>query len=377
MSKKLNVLFLCGWYPSKILPTNGDFIQRHSEAVALKHTVTVLHIITDKNNFEKTNYTEENINGIKTYIAYLKFSKNPLLKLYFFLIAFKKLFKKITIIDVVHLNEIYPFGIFSLYLKWFYKKPFIVTEHFTKYLKTTKVNISFFEKIISKIIVRNAFSICPVSSYLANNLKEYGFKGTYKIVPNVIDTDLFIPKQKIGKTLKLVHVSALNNMHKNIKGMLNVAKLLDNKIDFFEWKFIGGDGKEYENYLKKLNLKNGEILFIEHLSHKELATHLQEASVCISFSNYETFGIVIPESIACGTPVIATETGIALNFKETNFCKVIPISKEKDLLDEILKSQQTFANLDTKKMHNFIKKEFSKEAIANKFSVLYNESLRK
>jgi len=52
--KKLHVLFLASWYPSRVLKTNGDFIQRHAEAVALQHNVTVLHVISDSYLSEKT-----------------------------------------------------------------------------------------------------------------------------------------------------------------------------------------------------------------------------------------------------------------------------------------------------------------------------------
>ena len=50
LKKKLHILFLCGWYPSSILPQNGDFIMRHAKAVSNKHKVSVLHIISRPGN---------------------------------------------------------------------------------------------------------------------------------------------------------------------------------------------------------------------------------------------------------------------------------------------------------------------------------------
>ena len=49
MHKKLHILFLSGWYPSRVSPSNGDFVQRHAEAVATVQNVTLIHVITDKN----------------------------------------------------------------------------------------------------------------------------------------------------------------------------------------------------------------------------------------------------------------------------------------------------------------------------------------
>ena len=37
-------LWLASWYPSKIAPFEGDFIQRHARATALVQPVHVVHV---------------------------------------------------------------------------------------------------------------------------------------------------------------------------------------------------------------------------------------------------------------------------------------------------------------------------------------------
>ncbi|TXD46638.1 glycosyltransferase family 4 protein [Polaribacter sp. IC073] len=377
MKKKLHILFLCGWYPSRVLPTNGDFIKRHAEAVALKHKVSVIHITTDNNSVKDIEIVSKKNAYIDVYIAYLKPQKNPVIKIYLFWKAYKIILTKVIDFDVIHLNEIYPFGILAKLTSKKYQKPYIISEHFTGYLKASNFKIPFFQKFISKYIVKKAFAICNVSDILSDNIKKIGFKGNFLTVPNVVDTNLFIPKKKENTFLKLVHVSSLKDDHKNISGMLRVAKLLDNTLDYFEWKFIGGDGLEFKDLIKGLNIKKGKISFLEHQTQEKLVTNLQEASICISFSNYETFGIVIPEAIASGTPVIATNTGIAAQLELFDFCKVISIKNEDVLFHEILNYKNTFINLNAEKMHTFVKQEFSKEVISTKFSFLYYQSLKK
>lgn len=377
LQQKLSILFICGWYPSRVLPTNGDFIQRHAEAVALKHHVTSIHIVTDPNLKINLDIKSNKINGVETHIAYLKGSKNHLKKTFLYLKAFRSLIKKSKKFDIVHLNEIFPFGIFSLYLKWFKKTPYIISEHSTIYVKNSGTKISSYQKLISKYITRKACSICPVSNFLEKELKDSGYNGNYQTIPNVVDTNLFSPIKKENTFLKIIHISSLKDDHKNIKGMLNVAKLLSERIDFFEWKFIGNNGNEYKKHLKELGIKNCSISFLEHQTHLEIARHLQKATICVSFSNYETFGIVIPEAIACGTPVITTNTGIAIDFKELPFCKVIPINNEQLLLESILNYKTLFKNIDIYNMHEFIKQQFSKKIISNKFSLLYIKSIKK
>ena len=133
LNKQLHILFLCGWYPSRVLPTNGDFIQRHAEAVAMKHKVTVLHIITDENLAIKKEIEFAKINNIETYIGYVKKTKNPFLKWKRFISIFIELSSKISDFDVIHVNTLFPFGLFALYLKLTKNSPYIISEHWTGY----------------------------------------------------------------------------------------------------------------------------------------------------------------------------------------------------------------------------------------------------
>ena len=94
MDKKLNILFLCGWYPSRVLQNNGDFIQRHAKAVSLLHTVEVIHIISDKNCTKNIEITIHEIDGITTHIGYIKQTKNPILKCILFWKTYLILLKK-------------------------------------------------------------------------------------------------------------------------------------------------------------------------------------------------------------------------------------------------------------------------------------------
>ena len=59
---------MCGWYPSSVLPQNGDFIKRHAEAVSSKHRVSVLHIIS-KTGVSKTQIEVIKKGDLATYIV--------------------------------------------------------------------------------------------------------------------------------------------------------------------------------------------------------------------------------------------------------------------------------------------------------------------
>ena len=374
LSTKFNVLFLCGWYPSKVSPNNGDFIQRHAEAVSLYHKVTVIHIITDKKTKKNIDYSSEQINGIETHIAYLKYSNNPLKKIFLFIKAFKVLLLKSGAIDVVHLNEIFPFGIFSLYLKWFKKKPYIISEHYTGYHYPQSKNITFLQKFISSIITKNASVVCPVSNDLKNSIQKLGLKGKYYRMPNVVDTALFFPIPKTPTIFTITHISNMVNNHKNIEGIIRVIKKLENEIDDFRFKFIGENAEMYIPFAKEIGVDLEKTIFIDHVPHEEIATNLKESNLFVLFSNYENLPCVILEAFSCGIPVISTNVGGISEYFPKDFGFLINSNDEDALLHKIIEVHSHFKT-DKEKMHNYVKKNFSKTTIANQFSELYSSAL--
>ncbi|MBT5289478.1 MAG: glycosyltransferase family 4 protein [Flavobacterium sp.] len=373
MKKKLHILFLCGWYPSRVLPNNGDFIQRHAKTVSAMHTVSVLHIIS-KPRISKTEIEVEKDNDLHTYIAYIKPSKNPFLKLYRFWFAYQALLKEIGGFDIVHLNKLYPFGLLTLHLKKIKKLPYIISEHWTGYHLKEKKSLPWLEQILSKKITANASFVCPVSSDLKNSMLKSGLRGNYQIIPNVVNTTLFKPTLKTSKVFTITHISSLLDKHKNISGMLRVAKQLEDCIDSFQWNFIGGTEDQFKNLIKNLDFKKNQVCFIDHIDHKKVPGFLNASDVFILFSNYENLPCVILEAFSCGVSVIATKVGGIQEFFPNEFGFLIDKKNEQQLLDKIIslykepKNQQPI-------MHQYAIDNFSSEKICDSFTKLYREAL--
>ena len=55
-----NILWLTSWYPNRLAPFDGDFIQRHAQAVALLHKIEVLFVVNDLSG-KITRHTKEEV----------------------------------------------------------------------------------------------------------------------------------------------------------------------------------------------------------------------------------------------------------------------------------------------------------------------------
>lgn len=370
MNKKLHILFLSSWYPSRVSPYNGDFIQRHAEAVALKNQVTVIHVISD-NELQKLYEVEEFYkDGVRTLIGYIKTTNNPIFKIFLFIKAYLKLYKKTGLIDIVHLNVIYPAGLFALYLKWIKRKPFIISEHWSVYHELdTKIHL--FKKLIFKVITKNSSFISPVSYNLADSMKAIGLKGIYKCVPNVVNTDIFTPSSYKSTDFTLLHVSNMADV-KNVPLILNVIKKLELLSYTFTFYLVGENVEKYSSLIEKLAIK--QIKISNHITQTELSSIINKSTALILFSKTENLPCVVLEAFSCGTPVISSNVGGIQEYFPENYGKLIN-SKEDELLEAIIDLKNNFKKASDKEMHNYVVENFSPEAICNKFSILYNNSI--
>ena len=360
------------WYPSEVFPYNGDFIQRHAIAVALEHRVTSLHFVTDESRSKKY-ISEETLNNVRTIIVYLPKTKSIFQKFLIFWNAYTSQLNNLPDFDLIQVNRIYPIGIFALGTKLIKKKPVLLMEHFTGYAYPDLIPISPIEKFTLKLVGNYADGIITVSEHLAKGIRKFGVQNKFFTIPNVVDTELFKPENHRNKVFKLLHVSSLNNAHKNIIGILKVSqKLLSEKVEF-HLTIVGGEEKAYLKNIVALGLQQ-HTTFVPQVDQRIIADFMQKSDLFVLFSHYENLPCVILESFACGLPVVSSDVGGIDEFFPTDFGTLVEANNEHELFLAIL-AQMNKPPVDTQKMYIYAKNHFSKHVIAKKFTDIYMNAL--
>ncbi|MDO5614677.1 MAG: glycosyltransferase, partial [Cruoricaptor ignavus] len=192
---RYKILFISSWFPTRLDSTNGNFVQRHAEAVAAFHDVEILHSIGDSGLQKTYEIDDKIINGVRTVVVYYKNTRFSFFNFFRRMKAYKKGFVLLQKPDLTHGNILKNNMFFALYLKLKYGIPFVISEHWSGFRRENH-NFGFLEKYKVKFISRFASRIFPVSSDLKNGLNTLGISKPMQVIPNAVDLSLFYPSEK-------------------------------------------------------------------------------------------------------------------------------------------------------------------------------------
>jgi glycosyltransferase involved in cell wall biosynthesis len=316
------VLWLPSWYPNRLAPYDGDFIQRHAKAVAAYLPVHVFYAEKDKEHVvtndifvdEKTgdNLTETIIYfspaGYKINLFQRIASYRKLAGIYNKRI--REIFKNRGLPLLQHVHVAYKAGLAARRVRKKYGIPYILTEHWTAFLKEAEPafsSLSFTAKYMISKIINDAELILPVSDYLTGAMEQRWPNSEYQVVPNVVDTSVFYPvtvKQSVS--LQFIHISAMN-YQKDPESLFKAMSIVKSRGIPFMLDIFGPVTDQVKKRVEENNISDA-VIFHGEVPQTELAPVLQQADALILYSRYETFGCVVIEANACGVPVIAADT---------------------------------------------------------------------
>ena len=132
-------------------------------------------------------------------------------------------------------------------------------------------------------------------------------------------------------------------------------------------------GKMHENYEHNLNeISSQQINWIDWSNREETARIIQEHHVIISTSKIETFGMALAEAIACGRPVITTESGGVADFVNTlNSVRINSTIPE--LVEAMIQIRNNYHSFQFEKMSEVILEKYGFDNVGQKLTEFYQQ----
>lgn len=180
-----------------------------------------------------------------------------------------------------------------------------------------------YDRFISRFVIANTDAIIGVSSHEIQHMRELGLDmSKVHIIPNGIDTKLFNPPPQAEKFLdayniekgdkKIVLYVGRLASNKGLDILVRSAKLILKNQPNTLFVLVGSDAGErsrIERMINGLGLNNNFIL-TGHIKDPEIFRAAYTAcDIFVLPSEYEAFGIVLLEAMACGKPCVATRVG--------------------------------------------------------------------
>jgi len=319
-SKRLRVLWLCSWYPSKVEPFSGDFIQRHARAVALLHDVHVIHVVKLNESLRRTGLKSESTgeSGLsEEVIYYTSFSgwlgkiHSQLTMAWQYYLAVGRYVKLKGRPDILHYHTAMHLGLTAFAVRMAYRMPYLLSEHWSGFYSNaeeTVSNLNLFRQLSLRRIIARSISMQVVSVALQEAIRKRYSKDHIIVIPNVVDVDMFRVDSEEYSPFTFIHISEFSKQ-KGADHLLTAVKLLLEKGHRFNLQLIGVRNADSTTMLKELN----NVAVFGEVSHKTVADLLRKADAMVHPSFYETFGCVLIEAFASGIPVVAYDLPV---FKE-------------------------------------------------------------
>jgi glycosyltransferase involved in cell wall biosynthesis len=141
---------------------------------------------------------------------------------------------------------------------------------------------------------KHSGKVLTTTESMVQELQEHGFTGDVIPWTRGVDRDIFYPSNRQRTKRPILVCVARVSKEKNLEDFFNLDYTGARKI-------MVGDGPMLEEYKKKYPA----VEFVGFKTGQDLADYYRMADVFVFPSRWETFGIVMIEAMACGTPVAA------------------------------------------------------------------------
>ena len=283
--------------------------------------------------------------------------------------------------DVIHAYFGYPDGVVAAKLAARYKVPFIITEQASwipwmdNYPRVRQQAVWAASRCAFHVSVSN-FTKKTIAHFTGNNDK-------LRVVPNGVDGNVFTPLKNGGQINpnQILYVGLTRHV-KGIDVLLKAMQEVIKQKPEIKLVLVGGgfyrDYQAKEAELRQLAQNLGVEKNIEFAGMKpppEVANYMRESALLILPSRTETFGAVLVEALACGTPVLATRCGGPEDIVNETVGRLVPKEDPESLADAIVDLTNHRDKFNSAELRNYALNNFSWGQIAHQMVELYGQAI--
>lgn len=258
-------------------------------------------VVNTYNNIKKILENDHiNVNIIHAYIPTIKRYRLPFYKEIEIAINPWKIKKTLDLLvsynHHIHIATEGPLGLFARIYLSLKNYPFTTCYHtkFPEFIKDqlkipTTITYPFFKWFHHK-----STTIMVPTHQIKQELENKNFKNV-KVWTRGVDNTIFNPERRTTDNEDYIICVSRASKEKNLDDFCKLQ---------YKRKILVGDGP----YLEELKQKYKDVEFTGTKKGTELATLIANSKAFVFPSLNDTFGIVLLESIACGTPVISYHT---------------------------------------------------------------------
>jgi glycosyltransferase involved in cell wall biosynthesis len=393
MAQPLHILLMPSWYKTSHEPFLGTFFEEQARALMKRgHRAGILYpayippggMLAGDREPDRL-YDDE---GLPTSVAFVQTRIPRSRKLNYKSFArrvdqrLQEYMERYGRPDLIHAHSVFYAGIAAHALAPKHGLPLVITEHLTAYIMGTISNET------DRSLAIEIFTGADASLIVSNNFKEDIEKeltlgpDVFRVVHNMV-ADLFFedfvakpyePKQEPFVLFTNSFLLPRKN-HKLIFEAL--AALQERRLDVH--LRVGGDGAlrdELRSLAESLGIAH-RVEFLGGLTRRQVYEHVRASHAFILASFYETFGVVLIESLACGRPVISTDSGGPRDIIDASNGLLVREFSPGKLADAVETLMNRYGRYDQQGLSAQCHARFNEMKIASELEAVYREVLEK
>lgn len=377
--KTMHVLHIPSWYVRQDDPAKGSFFRE--QAIALNESGMCVGVIapdeTPERKYDRFSIDTFDDNGVLTLRSrrknWLPWNISPLDTVPWLaggMALYRAYEKQHGRPQILHAQGLQKAGFLAAWINAQHGIPYVVTEHSSVYFRK---KLPYWQKLAAGLPVKNAARRFAVSRALCDAMEQNwpSTAGSWDVLPNMVQVAAERTPLRSTDSFNILHISLLDE-NKDV-GMLVRAFANAFGADMRAQLTIGGDGQErqrLQTLSKELGISD-RVRFPGYLDRAQVAREMANADLFVLSSRHETFGVVLIEALAAGTPIVATACGGPQDIVTPDDGLLVPVGDVSAMSAALATMRQNIASYDAEDIRVRCNARFGKRAFVQRLTGVY------